>query len=89
MDVTWIVIGILIAIVVLVFIIVSVIRNRSDDYGGDYHPYDHRGDTIRLPSDREQQEAFGKYGENVVFQMISEIAKRSGGYALSKHCLQR
>lgn len=85
MEVTWIVIGILIAIAIVVFIIVSVIRNRSDDSGDDYHPYDHHNDyhggSLRFPSDREQQEAFGKHGESVVFQMISEIAKQSGGYA--------
>lgn len=65
MDVTWIVIGAVILAIVIIALIVSTIARSG----------------LRIPTDQERQEAFGKHGENVVFKMLKQIADESGGYA--------
>ncbi|MDY6391505.1 MAG: nuclease-related domain-containing protein [Bacilli bacterium] len=67
----WIVIGIIAALLVVIVIIAIGKGSSSDSHRGVFH----------VPSDQEQQEAFGKHGEHTVFQMVSKIAEENGGYA--------
>ena len=80
MDVTWIIIAALLAVALLIIFIVSAVRNRRHDDYQDYQPRESRPERHFL-TDEEQQQAFGKHGEDVTFQMISEIANSCGGYA--------
>ena len=84
----WIFLGILAAIGVILIALALIWSSLSTIASHhDHHPHE-PPKGYRPISDKAAQERFGRYGEDAVFKMISEIAKESGGYAYQNVAFQ-